>query len=432
MNQKPEDYRVTGLNSAGTGTDGAASPGRLKTFESLRNPVYRIYYAAMAGHWFGFYLLLMARSLLIYRLTGSGAIIGVMSLALALPALLVQLFGGALADRIQKKYLMIIGATSEAVITLIVASALQTGYLSVEHAGSWWLLIVAAGFQGITAGFTQPALISIIPEIVSKEQVMNGISLNTMLSTAFRLIGPAVCGFLIDAYGFALVYYCIACLYTTSAVLAFFIPRTSKPVLRKGNVLSDVAEGFRYIRGDTAILLIVIFGLLHFTSGQPYSALMPMFTEDILKVGATGLGILSSVSSVGALVASFVVASLPNRKRGVMLLLSGVIMGLSILGFCWSRSWYLSLGIVPFVGVGMLLYTTMSATVVQSYVPPDYRGRMQAFVGVGTSLSSVGTFLAGVLADVIGAQWSVASMAILITLVSLGYLSFAHKVTCLE
>ena len=375
---------------------------------------------------------IMARSLLIYRLTGSGTIIGVMSLALALPALVVHLFGGALADRIQKKYLMIIGASSEAVIILVVASALQTGYLSTEHAGSWWILIAAAGFQGFTAGFTQPALVSIIPEIVRKDQVMNGISLNTMLSTAFRLIGPAVCGFLIDACDFAFVYFCMAGLYIMSAVCASFIPPTGRSTPRKGNVLTDVAEGFRYIKSNTAIMLIVIFGLLHFTSGQPYSTLMPIFTEDILKVGATGLGIISSVSSAGAMIASFVVASLPNRKRGVMLLLSGVLMGLAILGFCWSRSWYLSLGIVPFIGVAMLLYTTMSATVVQSYVPPEYRGRMQSFVGVGNSLASLGTFLAGILADIIGVQWSVASMAIMITLVSLGYLAFARPVTRLE
>jgi len=386
----------------------------------------------MGAQWFGFYLVIMARSLLIFRLTGSGTLLGVMSLALALPSLAVNLFGGAVADRIQKKYLLIIGPVLTAIINLVIAVALSTGYLSKEQAGSWWLLIATAGVQGIVSGFTQPALVSIIPEIVSKEQVMNGISLNTMISTVFRLVGPAVCGFLIDAYDFAFVYYLMVGLYATSAVIAMFLPRTGKPTLRKGNVMKDVAEGFKYIRGDIAILLIVIFGLINFASGQPYTTLLPLFTENILKVGASGLGILSSVSSAGALIASFVVASLPSKKRGIMLLLSGVIMGIAIVGFSWSSSWILSLGIVPFIGVGMLLYTTMSSTVVQSYVQPDYRGRMQAFVGLGGSLASVGTFVAGVLADLIGVQWAVTIPAVFLIVVSLSYLAFARKVTRLE
>lgn len=121
------------------------------------------------------------------------------------------------------------GQALTALLMLVVAVALSSGYLSKEHAGSWWLLIVTAGLQGIVSGFTQPALISIIPEIVNEQQVMNAISLHTMLSTVFRLIGPAVGGFFVDIYGFAFVYYLISGLYAVSAGLLFF---SQKPASR--------------------------------------------------------------------------------------------------------------------------------------------------------------------------------------------------------
>lgn len=405
------------------------SLGRLKTFQSFQNPVYRIYYGAMAGQWASMSMQMITRSLLVYRLTGSAAAIGIIAIAQAIPSFLVALFGGAIADRTQKKYLLVIGQSSSAAVSLGVALTLTTGYLRAE---TWWVLAVAAAAQGTVTGAMMPARMSIIPEIVGAEQVMNAISLSSTGQTLFRLLGPALAGFLIEAYDFTVIYYLMTGMYLIGTMFAIALPRTSVTKTTRSNPLADVASGLKYVRQDTAILLVVIFGLVHVVCGQPFMQLMTVFTEDILKVGASGLGILTSVSGAGALCGSLVIASLPNRKRGLILLFSGIIMGLSVMAFSWSHWWYLSLAIMPFAGLGPTMHMTMTATLVQYYSEPGYRGRMQSLVMMGQGLASLGTFLAGVLAESIGIQWAVGGMAFLLTVISFLYVAFAREVTRLE
>jgi MFS family permease len=375
-------------------------------------------------------MLMMVNSVLVYRLTGSAADIGVVVLAQALPAIIVALFGGAIADRAQKKYILFYCQMGLALVSLGFALTFTLGYLDSD---TWWLIIIAAACQGGLMGFLRPASMSIIPEIVGTEQVMNAISLSSMGQTVFRMIGPAVAGFLIDKYGFAVIYYLMPAMYAVGCVFTLLLPRTSPTNANtKINPLGDILNGLRYIRRDTAIMAVVLFGLLHVIAGQPFMQLMTIFTDDILKVGATGLGILTSVSAGGSMLGAFVLASLPNRKRGLILVLSGVIMGVSVMVFAWSRSWILSLAVMPFAGLGPTMHMTMTATIVQYYVEPNYRGRMQSFVTMSSGLAGFGTFLAGILSEAVGVQWAVGGMAIFLTVVSLGYLAFVHSITRLE
>ena len=431
MGRRTDEYGSVSPQPDGDG-DGRLSLRSLKTFESFKTPAYRIFFASLLGQWAAMSMQMMARSLLVYRLTGSGAIIGMLALAQAVPQLLIGFLGGAIADRIQKKYIIIISQILTAVISLLVALALSVGYLSEDNPSSWWVLVLTAIGQGSMMGLMMPARMAIIPEIIGEERVMNAISLATMGMYVFRLGGPALAGFLIDAYGFSSIYYLMTGLYAIATVFAIFLPRTSAKTTRRSNPLTDIVEGLRYIRRETVFLLLVVFGVCHMISGMPYQQLLPIFTEDILKVGASGLGILSAVSGAGAVLASLVLASLPNKKRGVLLLLSGVIMGLALIGFSWSRSWALSLAVIPFAALGPTMHQTLNASIVQYYVDPDYRGRMQSFVMMGSGLASLGTFLVGVLSDAVGVEWSVGSMAIFLTIVSFGFLLFARRITRLE
>ena len=350
-----------------------------------------------------------------------------------MPQLLIALLGGTIADRVQKKYILLYSQIVLALVALGFAVLFSMGYVTPER---WWLILVIAIFEGSLLGLLQPATFSILPEIVGEKQVMNAISLASMGQTVLRLVGPALAGFLIDAYDFAVVYFLMSGLYLIGCVFALSLPHT-RPVTpnRQGSrhsTLADMGEGLRYLRRETAIMLIVIFALLHVIAGQPFKQLMSIFTEDILKVGATGLGILTSVSAVGALVGSLVMASLPNRKRGMLLILSGVIMGIAVAIFAWSESWYLSLAMMTFAGLGPTIHFTMTATLIQYYVDPDYRGRMQSFVTMSGGLAGFGTFIAGMLSEGVGVQWAVGGMAIFLLVVSLGYLIFIRQVARLE
>jgi MFS family permease len=404
----------------------------IKTFDSLKNPAYRFYFMGMVGQWGSMNMQMVTRSLLIYRLTGSAAILGLMSLAAALPMLLLSLFGGAIADRVQKKYVIQIGQAASAVVALSVAVTLTTGYLSSENPGSWWVLMVNSVLQGSIMGLMMPSRQAIIPEIVSREQVMNAIALNATGMNTLRLLAPALAGFLIDAIGFAAVFYAMTGLYLIAVFFTGFLPATGTTSARGGNALVDIKEGLKYIWGKTTILLVLAFVVVFILLSMPYQMMMPIFADDILKVGATGMGMLMSVSGAGAMAGSLAIASLPNRRRGAILLATGLILGLSLAGFSFSRSWPLSLGLMVFVGLGQTGYQTVGTTLLQSYSEPEYLGRVMSINMMNMGLSSLGTFLAGILAEGIGAQWAIGGFAMVLVLLSILTIIFVPKIRRLD
>ena len=318
----------------------------LRTLSSLRIPAYRIYFLAVLGQFAAMSMSTATSPLLVYRLTGSSALLGTTSLAYAVPMIFMSLFGGALADRIQKKRIVMFGLIAAALIPLAVGLCIVWGLLSKEREGSWLILAGSSFFTGIVSGAMLPARQAIIPELVKRDQTMNAIALNMLGMNVLSLIGPAAAGFLIDGVGFAFVYFTMAALNVYGAIMIFFIPHTSPLGNRSESIVNEIKTGFKYILKDRTILYILIFSTLAVVLAMPYQQLLPIYVDDILKVGAKGMGILLSVSGVGALVSSIALASLPNKKRGVLLLSSidcfrvfkilGVIF--DIYGICWHRA----------------------------------------------------------------------------------------------
>jgi MFS family permease len=431
VNKEANEYRSIGSEGAEGGGDGIP-PRRLKTFDSFKNPAYCLYFGAMTSQWVSMNMQIVVRSLLVYRITGSGAILGSMSLANAIPMLTLSLFGGVIADRVAKKNILFIGEASLSVVSLGVALALTMGYLGVENPGSWWILMVSSMLQGTVMGLMMPATMAIIPEIVGEKQLMNAISLSNLSMNTLRLVSPALTGFLVDAFDFDVVYYIQAVMYLVAVTFITFLPGTRATAVPGRSTLVEIKEGFRYIRRETTVSLIVLFSVCCTVFGQPFTQLLPMFTEDILKVGATGLGVLMSISGAGSLLISLVIASIPERKRGLLALLSGLIMGLALVSFSFSSWWYFSLVVVAFYGVGFTGYITMSTTLIQHYVDADYRGRVMSFQMMAFGFASLGTFFAGLLSEAIGIQWSVGGMAIALLLMCLMVLTLATQLRKLD
>ncbi len=167
-------------------------------------------------------------------------------------------------------------------------------------------------------------------------------------------------------------------------------------------------------------------------SGMPYQQLSAVFTEDILKVDEVGLGVLMSTSGVGAVLSSLILASLPNRKRGIMLLFSGIIMSVPLIVFSFSWRYALSLEMMPFIGMGPVMHGALTGALIQNYADPGYRGGVKSLTATGASIATFGTFIAGVLVDAVGVRWAVGSMAIFLSVVSLSYYIFFPRVRKLE
>ena len=371
---------------------------------------------------------MLARNLLVYRITGSGAILGILALASAVPMILVTLPGGVLADRIQKKNVIQFGQVASAIVSLGTTLALVFGYLSPEHPDSWWVLLVSAILQGAVMGVIMPSRSAIISEIVGPDHLMNAISLNNLGMNVFRILSPALAGFLIDVIDFWAVFAIMTVMIVMSAVCIMFVPPTRVKTVEGGNSLTDILEGWRYLRSQKTILLVLLFTAVTTILAAPYSQLLPMFTEDILKVSATSMGVMIMVSGIGAMIGSLILASLSNRKRGLIMLFAGLIMSIALLGFAFSRWWYVSLFLIVFIGMGSTGQMALGNSLVQYYSDATYRGRVMSFFMLGFGFSSLGAFFAGILAEGIGVQWSVGSMAIVLIILTIMAMAMVPRI----
>ncbi len=375
---------------------------------------------------------MIARSYLIYEITGSAAILGVLSLCNALPILLFSVFGGVIADRIQKKYVLGIGLAGSAIVSLAVALLLSSGYISTDSEGSWWILAVAAVLQGCIMGLMIPSRQAIIPEIVAEDEIMNAVSLDSTGMNVLRLGSPALAGFLIDLFGYGSVYYVMTGLYVFGTICIIILPLTGKLSSGTTNVLHDIKEGFSYIRRESTIMLLLLFTLFIVVLSMPYMTLLPVFAEDVLNVGASGMGIMVSVSGVGAMISSLVIASLPNKRRGIMLLISGLVLGLALTAFSFSKLWALSLIIIVFVGMGQAGRMALGNTLIQYYVDPVYRGRVMSIYVMNFGLTSFGGAVAGLLTDAFGPEIGLSSFSIALVVVAVLALIFLRRIRELD
>jgi MFS family permease len=404
----------------------------LRTFSSLKNRAYRIYFTGMFGQWTSMNMQTIARAYLIYHITGSGVILGLASLANAIPTILVSLPGGALADRVQKKDILFYTLLGSMFVSLTVGICIAVGYLGPEHPDSWWVLIAAAALQGTFMGLMMPARQSIIPELVNEDQIMNAVSLNMMGTNSLRILAPAATGFLIEGVGYEIVYFIISTMYGLGALCMMLVPRTTSRYKGSGNAIKDITDGMKYIAREKTIMLVIVATLFIMLCGIPFMQLMPMITEDILHVGESGMGILMSVSGAGAIIGSVTLASVPSRKRGAIMIISGCVMGLALVGFAFSRWWALSLIMVIFVGLGQTSNRTSGNALVQSYTEPEYRGRVMSFMMMELGFSSLGTFFAGLLADIIGVQWAIGGLAIALVIMSIIFATATKRLRQLE
>ena len=183
---------------------------------------------------------------------------------------------------------------------------------------------------------------------------------------------------------------------------------------------------------EKTILLVVLLSLVAILLSMPHQMFIPFFCVDILHIDEGSGGILMGVSGAGAIFSSIVLASLPNKKRGLMMLVSSIILGFSLTGFSFSQTFALSTVSIIFVGVGQSANMTLSSTLIQYYAEKEYRGRVMSIMMMQFGLMSFSTFLAGLLTEALGIQWAIGSLAIVLVLLSFFAMTFFKRIRNLE
>lgn len=427
-----------GMGMGGGGGGVPFSFRNLRTFTSFKNRVFRLYFWAMLGQMAAMNMQLIARSLLVFSLTGSGTALGVMALGNALPMIFFSLFGGVIADRVEKKHVLLVGQTASGIVSLAVGVALVLGLMSEEKSGSWLILVFAALFQGTIQGLMMPSRQAMIADIVGEEELMNAVSLTSFGQNSLRLIAPIPVGFIIYFFGFAAVYFAMTAMYVVAVVFIALMPKTGTISLKGRGAVQDVVDGLKYVRQEATIKVILVVSFVIVLLSMPYMMLLPALTEDVLKLDERGFGYLLSMSGVGAMIGAIVLASLPNKRRGLMLVAGSTILGVALVGLFFSSSWFpgygwpLAMFFILFVGVGQTARMTLGNTLLQYYVQDEYRGRVMSLYFMEFGLTSLVVFAAGVMTDVVGVQWAVGGLAILLVFFTLGVLVFVPRLRKLD
>ncbi|MDB4965624.1 MAG: hypothetical protein JWN44_1313 [Myxococcales bacterium] len=395
---------------------------------ALRHRNYRLFFIGQGTSLIGTWLTRVAMSWLVYRLTGSTVLLGLVAFAGQLPTFLLAPLGGVLVDRWNRHRVL--------VVTQVLAM-LQSGLLAffaLTHTVTIWHVLVLASVQGLINAFDTPARQSFVVEMIeSRDDLPNAIALNSSMVNGARLIGPSVAGVLIAAVGEGWCFAIDAISY--AAVIASLVAMRLRPTAPRAgerkHLFVELREGFRYAASYGPIRDILILLAVVSLTGMPYTVLMPVFASQVLHGGAHTLGFLMAASGIGALVgALWLAARTTVLGLGRVIVLSALLFGAGLVAFALSHWLALSLALMVIVGAGMMVQMAASNTVLQTVTDEDKRGRvMSLYTMAFFGMAPFGSLLAGWLGARIGAAATVAGGGV-VTVVA-GFL-FARRLPALR
>lgn len=347
----------------------------------------------------GTYLQAVALGWHIYQLTGSALQLGALGLLRAIPTIAFALVGGTLADRRDRRMLLLVTQALMGLLAAVLALATTGGHTTVA------LIYVITVLTATVSCFDDPARQALIPALVPRRHLPQALTLNILSSNVAAVVGPAVAGLAIAQFGLSITYWLNAASFGAVLVaLLLMRARPQLPVVTQSG-LEDVREGLRFVRRNPVILGLMTLDFLATLAGASL-VLMPIFADQILDVGERGLGLLYSAPAAGAVAGGLVLTLLPvPRQPGRMVMAAVAAYGVAMAIFGASNSFALALVALAFTGVADTVSMTFRHTVRQMATPDALRGRISAvhsvFAGGGPEL---GDFEAGVMARLIGVQ----------------------------
>jgi MFS family permease len=380
-------------------------------FSSLRVRNFRIYWFGMLVSLIGTWIQAVAQSWLVFQLTNSAFLLGVVGFLSAIPVFLLSLFGGVLADRVNKRNILIATQTSFMLLAFLLALLTQMKIITPAQ------IMLIAVLNGMVMAFDAPSRQAVVVELVGKQHLPNAIALNSVAFNSSRIIGPAIAGILVSTIGMSGCFY-INGISFLAVLIALLLIRIEKKFSTSNNTaLKDLKEGLAFIKNNRLILILISMVGLVSLFGVSYVILMPVFANDVLKVGVKGLGILMSSTGFGALIGALILARLGDfQYKGRFLMVSSLIFSISLILFSMSKAFLLSLFILLFLGGSSVSSIALINTILQTKVPDILRGRvMSVFMLTFAGFMPFGNLIAGALAQALSVSFAVMSGGIICT-----------------
>jgi MFS family permease len=391
------------------------------TFSAFRVPAYRLVWLSQVCGTSGMQMQMFARGLLAYELGGTAGAIGVVGLGQAIPQGLFSMFGGTIADRFERRKVMMVTQLMTAIVAVTVSALVRADMMTIP------LLFLAGVIQGTVMSFGGPARQVFVAEVVGERELMNAMALNNAAMNLSRIAAPSLAGVLVGISWIDLggLYDVQAGLNVVSLILLFILPAfmaknpqvtaaESAGGMRRGNqrrpsgsVFGQWLDGVRYIKSSPILITLLALGLVPTLLGQSYQQYLPVFAKNVFGDGvdrnAHALGLMGTVGGVGALLGALAVASLSNyRKRTQLQLLSSLSFGLFLAMFAVQSSYASALIMLTGAGFMASFSQSLNSTMVMSATDPEYYGRVMSVNMLTWSLQAFGTFGTGYVIDFVG------------------------------
>ena len=386
---------------------------------ALRHRNFQLFFGGQLISLIGTWMQTVAQSWLVYRLTGSGLLLGAVGFASQIPVFLFAPLGGITADRSNRQKVVIATQTASMILALVLAALTLKNRVTVNE------IFILAALLGIVNAFDIPGRQAFLVDMVGKEDLMNAIALNSSMFNGARVIGPAVAGVLVARWHEGWCFFANGVSYI-AVIIGLLLMRVHAPARASAHTspLEHIVEGFQFVSQTAPIrALLLLLGLVSVT-GMPYVVLMPIFADRILHrggqelasligshdLGAVRLGILMGAAGVGALLGALTLAIRSGLKGlGTWVSVCCAGFGISLILFAFSTSFWLSVALLLPVGYFIMLQMASSNTLIQAMVPDALRGRtMAVYSMMFMGMAPIGALLSGAMSDRFGAPWTVA------------------------
>lgn len=388
-NHENDGYEVSGLKYI------------LRTFR-YRN--YRLFFGGQGISLVGTWMQRIALGWLVYRITNSVFLLGIVGFVGQFPTFLLAPVAGVYADRFNRSRIFIITQILAMFQALILAALVISGHIQV------WHIIVLSIILAFINAFDMPSRQSFLVEIVEKrEDLVNAIAMNSAMFNGARLIGPSVAGVLIAAVGEGMCFLLNGVSYIAVVIALFLMKLTPRQIVRNDkNMMQNIKEGFSYAMRHPSIRSVLMLIAMGSLLGMPYAVLAPVFARDILHGGPHTLGFLMAASGAGALTGALYLAARKSTQGLERIIpISTAILGSGLVAFSLSHVQWLSMLTMVFVGFGMMVQMASGNTMLQTIVDDDKRGRVMSFHAMAfIGMAPLGSLIAGILAGEIGAPYT--------------------------
>jgi predicted MFS family arabinose efflux permease len=383
----------------------------------LDNPQFRWLLASNLSFFLALHGQGVVRAWLAYELTGSKLALGQIAAAVALPMLLIAPLGGVIADRVERRRLILFGQAAVFTVELALLLLLWSGRLA------FWHLLCGTFVIGVSFPMSMPARQAIVAQLVARERLTSAMAIGSGVFNASRVLGPLLSGVLIDvvrvrgAYTVGTALYLLAML----TLLGVSRSRAERKPGRSAPLAHDMAEGVRYLASQRLVLVLLGFGLVPMLLAMPVQQLMVVFAQEVFHVGSSGFGVLQAVAGVGGVAGAIWVTRLRGTNR-LRAMFAAALAFPVLLGLFALSPWFWPAVGLAFVGYAMSsAFVILNNTAIQLLVPDRVRGRVSSFMMMSVSLPLLGTLPVGALADRFGAPLAVACACAAAMLAAVGF-----------